>query len=228
MEPYARDGANVTRGDPIELFLEWQRAAWGRTHHGLAGRARSALWRLVGWVAGGELPEEGATALATATPDGRPSVRMVLVRSVSRGGFVFHTSYLSRKGEEIEANPRASLLFYWPWPPRQVRVEGTVSRLGAEESDAYWRSRPRGSQLAAIASEQSAPIADRGALLARVERLRREYGGRDVPRPPTWGGYRVLPDSMEFWEGRPDRLHERIRYRRRDPGAPWHTELLQP
>jgi pyridoxamine 5'-phosphate oxidase len=216
--------------DPIELFREWQRDAWGSAFSGgrAAARVRRALWKLVALIAGGELPEENAAALATATPDGRPSVRMVLVKSVSDDGFVFHTSYTSRKGEEIEANPRAALLFYWPWPPRQVRIEGTVSRLSAEESDAYWRSRPRGAQLAAAASEQSAPITDRAALLAKLARLGREHGGGDVPRPPWWGGYRVVPDTIEFWEGRPDRLHERIRYRRAAAGAPWRGDTLQP
>lgn len=212
--------------DPIELFLAWQREA--RAGGGVAGLLRRPLRRTLAWIAGGELPEENAAALATATPDGRPSVRMVLVKGVSEAGFDFYTSYLSRKGEELEANPRAALAFHWPWPPRQVRVEGAAVRLGAEESDAYWRSRRRGSQLAAAASEQSAPIADRAALLAKVERLRREHDGRDVPRPPTWGGYRLVPDAIELWEGRPDRLHVRTRYRRPTPNAAWRSEILQP
>jgi len=224
---------NTADRDPIELFREWQSEArasgpsGGVDRHAAFGVRRS-LWRLVSWIAGDELPEQDAAALATATPDGRPSARMVLVRGVSEEGFVFYTSYLSRKAEELEANPRAALLFHRRFPPRQVRIEGAVSRVSAEESDAYWRSRPRGSQLAAAASEQSAPIADRAALLERLAGLRREHDGRHVPRPPTWGGYRIVPDIIEFWEGRPDRLHERTRYRRSAPGAPWRCEVLQP
>ena len=214
--------------EPISLFLAWRREA----REGGPGASGPVVRRVLRWLAalifGGELPEEGAAALATATPDGRPSLRMVLVKRVDEEGLVFHTSYLSRKGEELEANPRAALLFHWPWPPRQVRVEGAVVRLSGAESDAYWRTRRRGSQLAAVASEQSAPIADRATLLARVEQLRRAHAGRDVPRPPTWGGYRLVPDSVEFWEGRADRLHERTRYWRAAPGDPWRSELLQP
>lgn len=220
--------------DPIALFLAWQEEARrsgvpaGSTDRQGASRLRGALWRAVAWAAGGELPEANAAALATATRDGIPSVRTVLVKSASEAGFVFYTSYLSRKAAELEENPRAALLFYWPWPPRQVRVEGRVERVAPEESDAYWRSRPRGSRLAAAASRQSAPLDARATLVARVEALRREHAGREVPRPPTWGGYRVLPEAIEFWEGRPDRLHERVRYQRAGPGLPWQVGLLQP
>jgi pyridoxamine 5'-phosphate oxidase len=191
-------------------------------------RVRGALWRAVAWVAGGELPEANAATLATATQDGRPSARTVLVKRASEQGFVFYTSYTSRKAAELQANPRAALLFYWPWPPRQVRVEGGVELLAPEESDAYWRSRPRGAQLAAAASQQSAALEARATLLARVEQLEREYRGRAVPRPQTWGGYRVIPEVMEFWESRPDRLHERVRYERSAFGEPWRVVLLQP
>jgi len=215
--------------DPIALFLAWRReAGMASVPGGLPLRARRVLRRVATWIYGGELPEENSAALATATPDGRPSARMVLVKVVTVQGFDFHTSYVSRKGRELDANPRAALVFHWPWPPRQVRVEGSVGRLDAVESDAYWRSRPRGSQLAAVASTQSAAVADRSALLATLEQARREHEGREVPRPTTWGGYRLVPDAIEFWEGRPDRLHERVRFHRQAPVAPWRSEWLQP
>ena len=220
--------------DPIELFKRWQHEAHrsgvpaGSTDRQRMSRVRGGLWKAVAWIAGGELPEANAATLATATRDGRPSARTVLVKSASEQGFVFYTSYLSRKASDLAENPRAALLFYWPWPPRQVRVEGAVEQVAAEESDAYWRSRPRRSQLAAAASQQSATLDARATLLARVEQLEREHRGRDVPRPPTWGGYRLLPEVMEFWESRPDRLHERVRYERTASGLAWRAVLLQP
>jgi pyridoxamine 5'-phosphate oxidase len=219
--------------DPIATFRRWQEEARrsgvpsGSADRQGTSRTRAALWRALAWAAGGELPEANAATLATASGDGRPSARTVLVKSASEQGFVFYTSYLSRKAEELAANPRATLLFYWPWPPRQVRIEGAVERLAPEESDAYWRSRPRGSQLAAAASHQSAPLDGRATLLARVEALAREHRGGEVPRPSTWGGYRLVPDAIELWEGRPDRLHERVRYERAAARG-WRAMLLQP
>lgn len=201
---------------PVDVFLRWQREA-----------CRPRV-RLLSWLLGGELPEANAAALATASPDGHPSVRMVLVKSASDEGFVFYTSYASRKGSELEAMPRAALVFYWSWPPRQVRVEGQVERLSAEQSDVYWRSRPRGSRLSAAASRQSSAMTDRSVLVARVQELRRLYEGRDVPRPADWGGYRVIPEAIELWEGRANRLHERACYRRTGGGQASIAELLQP
>jgi pyridoxamine 5'-phosphate oxidase len=162
-------------------------------------------------------------ALATATADGAPSARMVLLKGADQRGFTFFTNYESRKGRELAENPRAALLFHWPG--RQVRVEGVVERVGAEESDAYWASRPRGAQLAAATSRQSEPIESREALETEVSTLDAQVTG-DVPRPANWGGYRLVPESYEFWEHRDDRMHDRLRFRREGTG--WSAELLSP
>jgi pyridoxamine 5'-phosphate oxidase len=171
-----------------------------------------------------ELPE--AVALATSTPDGRPSLRMVLAKGFDKNGFRFHTGYGSRKGQELEQNAVGALLFYWRPLGRQVRVEGPVTRLGHDESDAYFRTRPRDAQIAAWASAQSEVIASRVELEARVAELEREFAGRDVPLPPHWGGYCLEPEVWEFWQHRDSRLHDRFRYRRdRDT---WVIERLAP
>jgi pyridoxamine 5'-phosphate oxidase len=167
-----------------------------------------------------------AMALATATPDGAPSVRMVLLKGIDERGFVFFSGYVSRKGVEVEANPHAALLFYWDPLGRQVRIEGDVERVTDEESDAYFATRPRGAQLAASASKQTAVLKGRDELDARVTELEREHGDGPVPRPAHWGGYRLLPDAYEFWQHREDRLHDRLRYRR--DGGRWLIERLSP
>jgi len=171
--------------------------------------------------------EPNAMTVATTTPDGRPSARIVLLKGFDERGFVFYTNYEGRKSGELETNPYAALVFYWGELERQVRIEGRVSRVSEEESDAYFAGRPRGSQLGAWASEQSRQLQDRSALEERLRELEAEYEGREVPRPPFWGGYRVEPEVIEFWQGRENRLHDRLVYRRSDDDG-WSRKRLQP
>ncbi len=189
--------------DPIELFGSWFEAA--RT-------------------AGIELPE--AVALGTSTPDGVPSVRMVLLKGFDDRGFTFFTNYESRKAGELDANPRAALCFHWKELDRQVRVTGAVRRVSEDESREYFITRPEGSRLGAWASKQSRPLASRTELEGAVEAVRRRFADGDIPLPPFWGGYRLVPDRIEFWQGRSDRLHDRIAFDRTDDG--WTTVRLYP
>lgn len=174
-----------------------------------------------------QLPEPNAMTLATATPDGRPSARVVLLKGFDQRGFVFYTNYQSRKGGELDASPWAALVFFWPELERQIRIEGRVERVSPQESDDYFASRPAGSRLGAWASPQSQVIADRDVLEQRLSAFTAQYAEQAIPRPPHWGGYRVVPTAIEFWQGRPSRLHDRLRYHRSDDQR-WILERLAP
>lgn len=174
-----------------------------------------------------KIPEPNAMTLATAGRDGRPAARTVLLKGVDGRGFVFYTNFESRKGRELDANPHATLLFPWVAMERQVVVEGPVARVSREEAEAYFHSRPRASQLGAWASPQSTVVAGRAVIEESYRVIEKKYEGREVPLPPNWGGFRLVPEMVEFWQGRRSRLHDRLRYRR-EAGGDWTVERLAP
>lgn len=173
------------------------------------------------------IPEPNAMILSTASLAGEPTSRTVLLKGVDSAGFRFFTNYESAKGNQLAINPRAALLFLWLPVERQVHVQGAVEKLSREESEVYFHTRPRGSQLGAWASHQSTPIADRAVLETRLAQLEKEYFGQEIPLPPNWGGYLVRPHTIEFWQGRSDRLHDRLRYTETRPGL-WQIDRLSP
>jgi pyridoxamine 5'-phosphate oxidase len=182
------------------------------------------LW--LGEAEAGEPNDPNAMALATADAQGRPSVRMVLLKGHDARGFMFHSNFDSRKGEDLTANPHAALLFHWKSLRRQVRISGTVERASAEESDAYFATRPRHRQIGAWASDQSRPLESREAFEAKLLQVQQLHEGRDVPRPPNWGGFRLVPEIFEFWSDREHRLHERRTFVKQGEG--WREGLLYP
>ena len=203
---YTRDGLSEANAspNPIEQFSVWLE------------QALSA-----------QLPEPNAMTLATVTPQGQPSARMVLLKGFDARGFVFFTNYESNKGQQLRDNPCAALVFWWAELERQVRIEGGVEKLSSQDSDRYFHSRPFGSRLGAWASDQSQVIASRQVLEERLAKLVDQYQDAEVPRPDYWGGFRVIPQVIEFWQGRPSRLHDRLRYRLVDNNA-WVRERLSP
>ena len=212
--------------DPLEQFTRWFGDVSESRRGGRLRRIGIALYDLWHALLGHPPVDVNAMVLATADRDGVPSARTVLLKGADGRGFIFFTNYDSRKGRELAENPHASLVFFWPGLERQVLVTGDVTKLAAEESDRYFRSRPRGSRIAAWASNQSAPVPDRAALEEQWRATDRRFPGDDVPLPPNWGGFMLAPRRIEFWQGRPNRLHDRFCYTREASG--WRIERLAP
>ena len=210
--------------DPSQLRVDYKRAAL--SERDAASDPIELFTRWFDEAVAAAIPEPNAMTLATVDAAGRPTARIVLMKGVDARGVVFHTNYDSRKGRDLAANPRAALLFFWVGLERQVRIDGAAERVSAEDSDAYFAARPRGSQISAWASPQSARVADRAWLEARVAEFEARFASGAVPRPPNWGGMRVVPDRFEFWQGRTSRLHDRLVWSRQ--GDRWTIERLAP
>jgi pyridoxamine 5'-phosphate oxidase len=213
--------------DPIGQFKKWFDQASGARASGRIRKLCIKLYKALLMASGAEVMDLTAMTLATADKQGRPSARVVLLKGVDQRGFVFYTNYDSRKGQELAENPQAALVFYWPEQERQVCVAGEVNKLPSAESDAYFKSRPRGSRLGACVSHQSTVVADRAALEAKWNQMEAQFAGQEIPRPPNWGGYVLCPARIEFWQGRPNRLHDRFRYTRQTDKT-WLIERLSP
>ncbi len=213
--------------DPIGQFKKWFDQASGARASGRIRKLCIKLYKALLMASGAEDMDLTAMTLATADKQGRPSARIVLLKGVDQRGFVFYTNYDSRKGQELAENQQAALVFYWPEQERQVCVAGEVNKLPAAESDAYFKSRPRGSRLGACVSHQSTVVPERAALEAKWNQMEAQFAGQEIPRPPNWGGYVLCPARIEFWQGRPNRLHDRFRYTRQ-PDKTWLIERLSP
>jgi pyridoxamine 5'-phosphate oxidase len=214
--------------NPLTQFERWfAEAARARTTGSRFRRFAIGLYKSFATLFGSPNLEVNAMQLATVGADGKPSVRTVLLKGVDPRGFIFFTNYDSRKGRELAVNASAALVFYWPDLERQVSIAGSVTKLPRAESEAYFHSRPRGSQIAAVASHQSHPVASRKELEARVRELERQHSSTAVPMPDDWGGYVLAPERIEFWQGRASRLHDRFSYVRTADG-PWQVERLSP
>lgn len=201
------------------------------SERGMTDTLTEPLQRILGLVEQAReagVPEPTAMALATASPEGRPSVRMVLLKGIDDGGLVFYTNLRSRKARELEVNPHAAVCFHWQPLEIQVRVEGPVAAVTSEEADAYFASRPRGSRIGAWASRQSQPLEHREMLEAAIHDVSERFGEEEIPRPPFWSGYRLRPERVEFWTARPDRLHLREVFERESADQEWRRHLLQP
>jgi pyridoxamine 5'-phosphate oxidase len=214
--------------DPIVQFRKWFEAAAGLSPGGRLRKFFVGCYKSLMMLGGSQPPDVSAMALATADKSGRPSVRMVLLKGIDQRGFVFFTNYDSRKGGELSQNPQAAIVFYWPELERQVCISGKVERVPDSESDAYFRSRPRGSRLGAWVSRQSRVVRDRAELENNWKELEARYSKEDaVPRPSYWGGYILAPERIEFWQGGANRLHDRLQYVRTDDNK-WQIERLAP